>query len=149
MGAPCTEGSFASSKTNKMNIKTQNLKWIPSILVALVIVMGACMKLIGTQQLVELYSKIGLLPFMRVLGVSELLLTALFLFRPTMNIGFLLLTGYFGGAMAVELSHGTFFIFPGTILSMVWISAYLRNPSVFLSDQNPARPVGSHSVNID
>jgi hypothetical protein len=102
-------------------------------MVTLIIVAGAIMKLIGLPQLVEIYSKIGLLQYLKILGIVELVFVALFLWRPTMKIGFLLLTGYFGGAMAVELSHGTFFIAPGTILSLVWMAAYLRDVSLFSS----------------
>ena len=118
-----------------MRNKMQKLKWIPSVLVAMVIAYGATMKLAGAPPLVEIYSKIGLLPYMKLLGASELILTALFLFPRCMKIALLLLTGYFGGAMAVELSHGSIFIFPTAILSVVWIGAYMRNPSLFVSEQ--------------
>ena len=118
-----------------MKIKKEKLKWIPSILVAMVISLGATMKLAATPQLTEIYSKIGLLPYMKFLGASELLLTCLFLYPRSMKIGLLLLTGYLGGAMAVELSHGSIFIFPAAILSVVWIGAYLRNPALFLTKQ--------------
>ena len=118
-----------------MKLKKEKLKWIPSILVALVISMGATMKLAAAPQLVEIYSRIGLLPYMRLLGTSELLLTGLFLYPRSMKIGLLLITGYFGGAMAVELSHGSIFIFPAAILSVVWIGAYMRNPALFVSEQ--------------
>ena len=118
-----------------MKIKKEKLKWIPSILVAMVISLGATMKLAAVPQLTEIYSKIGLLPYMKLLGASELLLTGLFLYPRSMKIGLLLLTGYFGGAMAVELSHGSIFIFPAAILSVVWIGAYLRNPALFLTEQ--------------
>jgi hypothetical protein len=129
--------SFVSSKTTstRMKITKEKLKWIPSILVAMVISMGAAMKLAAAPQLVEIYSKIGLMPYMRLLGTSELLLTGLFLYPRSMKIGLLLLTGYFGGAMAVELSHGSIFIFPAAILSVVWIGAYMRNPVLFSTKQ--------------
>lgn len=119
-----------------MKNTTQKLKWIPSVLVAVVIAFGATMKLAAAQPLVEIYSKIGLLPYMKLLGASELMLTGLFMYPRSMKIGLLLLTGYFGGAMAVELSHGSIFIFPAAILSVVWIGAYMRNPSLFVSDPN-------------
>jgi hypothetical protein len=48
-----------------------------------------------------------------------------------MKLGFLLLTAYFCGAMAVELSHGNIFIFPAIILTLIWIAAFLRDPSIF------------------
>ena len=115
-----------------MKSKTkQNLKWAPSVLIALVIAMGAVMKLAAAPQLVELYSKIGLLPFLQILGITELLLVALFLWPLTMKLGFLLLTGYFGGAMAVEMANGNFFLFPMIILAIIWIAAYLRDASLF------------------
>jgi hypothetical protein len=117
-----------------MKNKSKNLRWIPSILVALVIAMGACMKLIGTPQLTEIYSKIGLLPYIKILGGIELLFTGLFLYNPTMKVGFLLLTGYFGGAMGVELANETVFIFPAAILSVIWVSAFLRRRSLFLTE---------------
>lgn len=115
-----------------MKSKTkQNLKWAPSILIALVIIMGAVMKLAAAPQLVELYSKIGLLQYLQVLGITELLLVGLFLWPRSMKIGFLLLTGYFGGAMAVEMANGNLFVFPGVILAIVWVAAYLRDASLF------------------
>lgn len=107
----------------------------PSVLIASVIGTGGIMKLVGPPQLVEIYTRIGLLQYLAVLGITEIVLVVLFLWDRTMKIGFLLLTGYFGGAMAVELSRGTIFIFPGVILAIVWIAAYLRNASIFQSEK--------------
>lgn len=130
-----------------MKSKTKNLKWIPSILVALIIIMGAFMKLTSASQLVEIYSKIGLLPYIKILGATEFLLTAFFLYPRTLKIGLLLSTGYFGGAMAVELSHGTIFIFPAAILAMIWIGAYLRNNSLFALDSSRSQTADiSHNM---
>jgi hypothetical protein len=98
--------------------------------------MGSVMKLVAMPQLVELYAKIGLLPYLQILGITELVLITLFLWPRSMKIGFLLPTGYFGGAMAVEMSNGTPFIFPGTILTLVWIAAYLRDASLFSNTKN-------------
>ena len=108
-------------------------------LVTVVIGAGAVLKLIGLESLVTLYSRIGLLPYLEVLGVVELLFVAMFLWRPTQKIGLLLLTGYFGGAMAVELSHGTVFIAPGMILTLVWVTGYLRNASSFIETSAEVR----------
>ena len=100
---------------------------------------GAITKLAAAPALVELFTKIELLPYLPWLGVAELLFVALFLYNRSVNIGLLLLTGYFGGAMAVELSHGTVPFAPGIILSGVWIAAYVRKASIFSSK-------GSHDV---
>jgi hypothetical protein len=117
-----------------MNKRKKILSWIPSILMTVIIGGGAMMKLSAAPPLVDLFTQIGLLSYLPWLGVAELLFVALFLYNRSMNIGFLLLTGYFGGAMAVELSHGTVPFAPGLILSGVWIAAYVRNASIFRSN---------------
>jgi hypothetical protein len=127
-----------------MKIKKKNLKWVPSTLIALIIVAGAFMKLLSAPPLITIYSKIGLLPYIQALGIAEILFVVLFLYSRTIRIGLLLLTGYFGGAMAVELSHGTVFILPALLLSVVWISAYLREPSLFLAVENKTIIIGTH-----
>ena len=113
------------SKTNKI------LKWTPSILITLIIGAGSFMKLTAQPQLVEVFSKAGLLPYMKVLGVAELLFVSLFLWSRTLRTGVFLLTGYFGGAMAIELSQHIFFILPALILAIVWLAAWLRDNSLF------------------
>lgn len=116
-----------------MKSKTINIvKWIATGLVATVILMGAVMKVSMASPLAEIYSRIGLLEYMGALGIVEILLVVLFLYPRTMKIGFLLLTGFYGGAMAIEFSHGSVFIFPAIILALVWIAGGLREPSIFL-----------------
>jgi hypothetical protein len=119
-----------------MKQKRKNiLKWIPSLFAAAVITASAYMKLVAMPQLVEIYSRIGILDYMKILGVTELMLIIIFPVPRTMKIGFLLLTGYFGGAMAVELSHGNIFIFPALILTVIWIAAFIRDASIFKTFQ--------------
>jgi len=103
-------------------------------LVTLIIIVSASGKLAFVPQLVEIFSKIGLLSYLKILGMTELVFLALFLWNKTRKLGLLLLTGYFGGAMAVEMSHGTFFIAPATILALTWITAYLNDEKIFLSE---------------
>jgi hypothetical protein len=55
-----------------------------------------------------------------------------------MRIGFLLLTAYFGGAIATEITHGGF-IAPIAILTIVWIAAYLRKPEIFKGERRNAK----------
>jgi len=97
--------------------------------------MSACSKLAFVPQLVNIFSKIGLLSYIKILGTTELLFLSTFLWEKTRKLGLLLLTGYFGGAMAVEMSHGTFFIAPATILTLIWITAYLLDESMFVSER--------------
>jgi len=113
------------SKTNSV------VKWAPSLLVTLIIGAGSMMKLTAQPQLVEVFLKTGLLPYMKLLGVTELVFVTLFLWWRTLRIGFFLLTGYFGGAMAIELSQHIFFIMPALILAFVWLASWLRDRSLF------------------
>ena len=117
-----------------MNKRKKILSLTPSVLMTVIIGGGAIMKLAAAPFLVTLYAQIGLLPYLPWLGVAELLFVALFLYSRSMNIGLLLLTGHFGGAMAVELSHGTVPFAPGIILSGVWVAAYLRSSTLFKSN---------------
>jgi len=129
---PLAAGSFVLSKFIKMKIKTNKIiKWAPSIFVGLIIGAGSVMKLTAQPQLVEVFAKTGLLLYMKLLGVAELLFVSLFLWPPTLRIGFFLLTAYFGGAMAVELSQHIFFIMPALILALVWLAAWLRDNALF------------------
>ena len=125
------------SKTNKI------LKWTPSLLVALIIASGAFMKLTAQPQLVELFSKTGLLPYMKLLGIAELLFVSLFLWSRSVRIGFFLLTAYFGGAMAIELSQHVFFIMPAAILALVWLAAWLRDNSLFSAPHQQQKTLAS------
>ena len=104
-------------------------------LVTLIIVLSATSKLASVPQLVDIFSKIGLLSYIKILGTAELLFLSIFLWRKTRKLGLLLLTGYFGGAMAVEMSHGTFFIAPATILTLIWITAYLFDEKMFVTER--------------
>ena len=61
------------------NKTKQILKWTPSVFTGIIITVGAFMKLAGAAPIVEIYSKIGLLPYLRILGIAELLFVALFL----------------------------------------------------------------------
>jgi hypothetical protein len=106
------------------------IKWAPTVIVSIIIIFSALMKLIAVPPLVEIYARIGLLDSMKILGATELILVTLFILNRTMRLGFLLLTAWFGGAMAVELSHGNVFIFPAVILTILWIAAFLRDPSI-------------------
>lgn len=115
-----------------MKIKSSRiLAWLLSITISLAIAMGAILKITLFAPLAEIYKKTGLFEYMQLLGVMELVFLAVFTWPGTMRIGLLLLTGYFGGAMAVELSHGTPFIIPAIILTIIWITAYLRDASFY------------------
>ncbi|HEX4849661.1 MAG TPA: hypothetical protein VFV08_02590, partial [Puia sp.] len=61
------------------------------------------------------------------------ILLALLLYRNTMKIGFILMCGYFGGAMATHLSHNDGIIQPLVPLLLICLSVFLRDKTVFYS----------------
>jgi hypothetical protein len=69
-----------------------------------------------------------------VIGVIALLCTALYLIPRTALLGAILLTGYFGGAIAshvrVDSPLLTHTLFPIYIAALFWIGLYLRDPRV-------------------
>ena len=125
-----------------MKIKTNKIiKWAPSIVATLIIGAGSIMKLTAPAPLVGLFLKTGLLPYTKLLGAAELVFVSLFLWTRTLRIGVFLLTAYFGGAMAIELSQHIFFIMPAAILALVWLAARLRDSSLFGIVHKTQRPI--------
>jgi hypothetical protein len=140
MPTPCCANTFDQKTIKTMKNKTKiALTRTLTGLVTLIIIVSASGKLAFVPQLVEIFSKIGLLSYLKILGTTELVFLALFLWNKTRKLGLLLLTGYFGGAMAVEMSHGTFFIAPATILALTWITAYLHDEKIFVSENKEVR----------
>ena len=118
-----------------MKIKKIATRVITILAVVLVIVSGI-MKFIAAENVVASLDKMGVLPYRLFLGSMEICFALLFLFKPTMKPGFILLTCYFSGALAVELSHTAPFS-ASLPLMLVWISAFLRDKSLFFSASSP------------
>ncbi len=104
---------------------------VVTVLAAGLVVMSGVMKLLHVAAVTDTLSKMGVLPFITVLGLMEIGFAILFLFPKTMKLGFILLSCYFAGALATELSHGDSLnaLMP---IVLVWISAFLRDDSIFL-----------------
>ena len=119
-----------------MDNKTKKiLRWLPSFIIAVQFTVSAILKFINFPFLVQSFSEMGLVQYLKAFACAELILALLFLHPRTMRIGFLLLTAYFGGAIAVEIPRGTFIV-PSLILTTIWIAAYLRNPAIFKEKEN-------------
>jgi len=115
-----------------MTSKTKNIvRWAPSVLAALLLIMSASYKLSNPPAIVELFTQLGLIQYVRWLAGMEVLFITLFLYPRTMKIGFFFITAYLGGAMATEMVTGSSMIAPTMILTLVWIAAYLRKPALF------------------
>lgn len=110
-------------------------KFITVLLTSLtvfVVMISGLMKAIHLLWSVEGLVRFNLPNSATVLGLMEMTFAVLFIFSKTMRIGFILLSCYFAGAMAVELSHDGSMLNPGIPLTLISITAYLRDNSLFL-----------------
>jgi hypothetical protein len=115
-----------SSKTTRVIVIV--LMALPSLM----LIMSGVMKLSGSQQIVEGLTKVGLGSYIKLFGIIELVSVALLLYPKTFRVGFLLICCYLGGALSIELA-GAQPPMAAVLLTILWIAAYLRDKSVFVS----------------
>ena len=101
--------------------------WIPALLIAL----SGVMKLTGNPKIVDAMTALGVRRYLPLLGLMELTFAALFVVPATFKLGFLLASSYFGGAIATELSHDALKVNPFIPIVLLWIGAFIRDPSIF------------------
>ncbi|MDA3615936.1 DoxX family protein [Polluticaenibacter yanchengensis] len=103
-----------------------------TVLVAIMVITSGFMKAIHLPWSVDGLVKFNLPDSATVLGLMEMAFAILFVFPKTMRIGFILISCYFAGAMATELSHDGSMLNPGIPLVLIWITAFLRDKALFL-----------------
>jgi hypothetical protein len=101
--------------------------WIPALLIAL----SGVMKLSGNRRILQGMTTLGIGRYVRLLGVMELAFATLFVIPATFKLGFLLASCYFAGAIATELSHDALKVSPFIPIMLLWIGAFIRDPSIF------------------
>jgi hypothetical protein len=105
-------------------------------IMTLIIAIGAILKILKLPAIMVDFSRLGVAQYTQFLGVIELIFLALVLYRKTMKIGFILLCGYFGGAMATHLSHNQMITQPLVPLLIICLSVLLRDKTVFYPTPN-------------
>jgi len=120
---------------------TRVLSTVFTYLAAGIFLFSGTGKLLALPSVVELLTKMGVADHLVELGIMEISFALLYLFPATRKLGFLLMSSYFSGALAVELSHDSAPVALGPLV-IVWISAFLRDRSTFLvaKNQQPAFP---------
>ena len=106
--------------------------WIIAGLVAAFLLFDAVIHLLKPAPVVEGFAKLGFpIRFAIPLGIIELLCIALYVIPRTSILGAILLTGYLGGAVAIQLPTGNPFfgevLFPVYVGALVWGGLYLRD----------------------
>ncbi|MGM9478283.1 DoxX family protein [Pedobacter sp. GSP4] len=103
-----------------------------TVLVTVMVGISGLMKAIHLPWSVEGLVKFNLPNSATFLGLMEMAFILLFAFPKTMHIGFILISCYLSGAMATELSHDGSMLNPAIPLALIWITAFLRDKSLFL-----------------
>ena len=115
---------------------------VVTVIASALVVLSGIVKLAAGEEIVSSMGKVGIAAYLVPLALMEISFTALFLYPKTMKIGFILLSCYFAGALATELSHGMPFnaLLP---ISLIWIAAFLRDSSIFLPDPSAKKIFGN------
>ncbi|OOQ61554.1 DoxX family protein [Mucilaginibacter pedocola] len=112
--------------------KARNITgWLLSCIIGLMLAASAFDKIRGSEHALQMGASFGLSAgAYAVLGIIELVSVALFVYPRTGVLGLLLLSSYFGGAIATHLQHQQNIVFPMAIEALVWIAAAVRFPEL-------------------
>jgi hypothetical protein len=120
-----------------VNQPARTASWTGRILTALVVafmVFDGVIHVLTPAPVVDAFAQLGVPLRLSIgVGVVELVCTALYAVPRTAIFGALLLTGYLGGAIAVQLRAGAGWfptIFPLIIAALLWGGLALRDPRV-------------------
>jgi hypothetical protein len=106
-------------------------------------------KILQVEMVTERLNRLGVGKFMIALGIIELVLAALFISSRTMKLSFILLSCYFSGAIATEISHSGNFIVPFIFMVLIWTASFIRERSILklVGDINSQRDQNPWNVN--
>jgi len=114
-----------------MNTKSNKIiYWVLTALIALVLTASAMGKLMGGAQAAEMAKGVGGLANLKILGILELTIVALWLFPKTGVVGALLAIAYMGGAIAVHFTSNQPVLIPVIIQIVIWLVAAYRFPEL-------------------
>ena len=106
--------------------------WIVTVLMALMLLLDCAAHFAVPRQVVDAFVRLGLPISLSVpLAILLLVCVVLYIVPKTSVFGVVLLTGYFGGAVAIQLRAGspTFeTVFPIILGAIAWAGIYLREP---------------------
>jgi DoxX-like family len=106
-----------------------------SVLVILFLALDAGMKIVSAPPSIAATAELGFRPdVVPVLGWILAVITVLYAVPRTSNLGAVLLTGYLGGAIAVQLQHGspiaTHVLFGVYLGVLAWAGLWFRSESL-------------------
>lgn len=119
---------------------TRSLSTIFTALTVGIFLLSGTGKLLALPPVVELLAKMSVANHRVELGLLELSFAGLYLLPSTRKLGFLLMSSYFSGALAVELAHNSAPVALGPLV-IIWTGAFLQDRSTFMAaPQTPVSP---------
>jgi hypothetical protein len=101
--------------------------WVLSTLVVLALIMSAVFKFMQSEEILKEFVHLGYSEGSAVgLGILELACVVVYALPQTAVLGAILLTGYFGGAIATHVRISEGFVSPLVIGVLAWLGLYLR-----------------------
>ena len=121
-----------SEKTKKI------IGWVLAGLLTAFLGMSAFTKISGADETVAMLTAFGFSESeITLIGIGELVSVLLFLLPKTSSAGLLLLSAYFGGAIATHMQQAPGendnYLAPAIFLIATWIIAMIRTPGVLAS----------------
>lgn len=108
--------------------------WIPAVLIAL----SGLAKLVGNPQIVEGLAKLGVQPYVPLLGAMDVAFAALIVVSATFNSDSCSRRATLR-AIATELSHGALSVNPFIPIGLLWTGAFIRDRSIFFEPGHAGR----------
>ncbi len=112
-----------------------SIGWTCSTLVAALTLFSAAMEFVPLTDptMIDFATRLGVLDIAVPLGITKIILALLYLIPRTSTVGFVLMIGYYGGALATNITHG--FAVPDyapilVVFVLMTIAAYVRNPEL-------------------
>ncbi len=130
---------------------TKIVAWTPAILVCVFLILASAapkLFLAYPGSPLEAFAKeLGIWDIQFLVGIVELTAAVLFLIPRTATVGFILLVGLLGGALATILTHTSQTAMPGFpvgMLALLMLSAYFRCPELLLRARNKIHKTKQH-----
>ena len=112
----------------KKYITLKNLGWLLIVLVSLMLGMSGISKVMGTEEMIKNFTFTNLLPYLALVGVSEIIGVALLVYPATSKYGALMLSSIMSAAAVIHLSYmgGSGVMVPIFLGVLAWLGYYLR-----------------------
>ena len=111
---------------------SKNLGWLFTFVVTLMLGMSGISKIMGTQEMVNNFTFMNLLPYLALVGVAEVIGVLLLIYPRTSVYGAVVLTSVMSAAAAMHLSYmgGSGVVMPILLGIFAWTGHCLRTYDV-------------------